>query len=71
MNLEARLWSLLVTFDSDKTLKLILKLIFIRLSLKVKVLGFRKEEEFKEEKEDNDDGGVNKVMLVITVEHNI
>lgn len=67
MNLEARLWSLLVTFDSDKTLKLI----FIRLSLKVKVLGFRKEEEFKEEKEDNDDGGVNKVMLVITVEHNI
>jgi len=37
----------------------------------VKVLGFRKEEEFKEEKEDNDDGGVNKVMLVITVEHNI
>jgi len=50
-------------FDSNRTLKLV----FIALSLRVKVLGFRKEREFKEEEDDR----ANKVVLVIAVEQNI
>ena len=54
--------NLSVTFDFDRTLELI----FVTLSLKVKVLDFRKEGKFKEEEDDR----VNKVVLVIAVEHN-
>ena len=56
--------SLLATFDFDRTLEFM----FITLSLRVKVLDFEKEGEFKEEKEYD---RINKVMLVITVEQNI
>lgn len=55
---------MLATFDFDITLEFM----FITLSLRVKVLDFEKEGEFKEEKEYD---RINKVMLVITVEHNI
>ena len=48
-------------FD-DRTLKLG----FVTLSLRVKMLGFRKKEEFKEK-----DDRVNKVVLTIAVGQNI
>ena len=64
MNLEVRLLNLLVTFDSDKTLKLV----FITLSLRVKVLNFHKEGEFKKEE---DDDRVNRIVLTIIVKQNI
>ena len=60
MNSEAKLLSLLTMFDSNKTLELV----FIPLSLRVKVLGFHKEEKSKEE----EDNRVNKVVLVIAIE---
>lgn len=55
-----------MTFDSDRTLELI----FIMLTLGVKVLGFRKEGEFKEEEEEDGDK-VNEVVMTIVVVQNI
>ena len=51
--------SLSVTFDSDR----ILEFVFLILSLRVKMLGFQNEGEFKEE-----DDNVDKVVLIIAVE---
>ena len=65
MNSEAMLLSLSGTFDSERTLKLI----FVALSLRVKMLGFQKKGEFKEEEEE--ENRVNKLVLAITVEYNI
>lgn len=61
--MEVRLLSLSTTFDSNRTLKLV----FITLSLRVKVLDFQNKGEFKEE----EDGKVNKVALDIVVEYRI
>ena len=66
MNSKVRLLSLSMTFDSDRTLELI----FIMLTLGVKVLGFRKEGEFKEEEEEDGDK-VNEVVMTIVVVQNI
>ena len=63
MNSEARLLSLSATINSDRTLESV----FVSLSLKVKVLGFRKEGKFK----GKENGKVNKVVLIIVVEKNI
>lgn len=65
MNSEVRLLSLSVTFDSDR----ILEFVFLILSLRVKMLGFQKKGEFKEEEEE--ENRVNKLVLAITVEYNI
>lgn len=54
------LLSLWATFYFDRTLELI----FVSLSLRVKVLGFRNEGEFKEEEDDR----INKVILVNAIE---
>jgi len=61
--MEVRLLSLSTTFDSNRTLKLV----FITLSLRVKVLDFQNKGEFKEEEDDK----VNKVILDIVVEYRI
>ena len=61
MNSKVRLLSLSATFDCDKTLELV----FVTLSLRVKVLGCQKEGEFKE------DDRVSKVVLAIAIEQNI
>lgn len=61
--MEVRLLSLSTTFDSNRTLKLV----FITLSLRVKVLDFQNKGEFKEEEDDK----VNKVTLDIVVEYRI
>jgi len=66
VNSKVRLLSLSMTFDSDRTLELI----FIMLTLGVKVLGFRKEGEFKEEEEEDGDK-VNEVVMTIVVVQNI